>query len=166
MMERYCYQSPLGWMTLICSEGALVQIDFEETKPKNVSDFSKSPLIQDVLRWLTGYFRGEVPTVTPRLAPAGTPFQRAVWNELQAIPYGETRSYGDLAHVLARKLRKPRLSAQAVGRAVGSNPITLIIPCHRVIGANGALTGYRWGLKRKANLLAFEKLTRSNALGE
>ena len=165
-MERYCYQSPLGWMTLICSEGALVQIHFAETKPQNVSDASNSPLIRDAVRWLTAYFRGRVPSFTPPLAPQGTPFQQAVWQALQAIPYGETCSYGDLVRILSRQLGKPRLSAQAIGRAVGSNPIALIIPCHRVIGANGALTGYRWGLKRKANLLAFEKLTRSNALGE
>ena len=144
-----------------------MQIHFEETKPQGIPTSSKVPfIIREAQRWLTDYFKGKVPSFTPPLAPEGTPFQQAVWQELQAIPYGETRTYGELARALAPKLGKPRLSAQAIGRAVAANPIALIIPCHRVIGANGTLTGYRWGLERKANLLAFEKLTRSNALSE
>ena len=90
------------------------------------------------------------------LAPAGTPFQQLVWRLLLDIPYGETRTYGELSHQAAQLLGKQRMSAQAIGGAVGRNPISILIPCHRCVGANGKLVGYAAGLERKAWLLAHE----------
>ena len=110
------------------------------------------PLFQKVRDWLDAYFRGKGPD--PRnlpLAPAGTDFQRAVWNQLLDIPYGESRTYGDIASALGR----PR-GAQAVGQAVGRNPIAIIIPCHRILGAGNQLTGFAWGLEKKKWLLRHE----------
>ena len=110
------------------------------------------PIFREAQDWLDAYFRGEGPD--PRdlpLAPPGTDFQRAVWAELLDIPYGESRTYGDIAKALDR----PR-GAQAVGQAVGRNPIGIIIPCHRILGAGGKLTGFAWGLEKKKWLLRHE----------
>lgn len=104
---------------------------------------------------LERYFGGAVPEGRPALAPEGTDFQRAVWDVLLTIPYGETRTYGEIAAALAHRLGRS-VSARAVGGAVGSNPISLIIPCHRVLGAVGKLTGYAGGLERKTALLRLE----------
>ena len=110
------------------------------------------PIFREAQDWLDAYFRGEGPD--PRdlpLAPPGTDFQRAVWAELLDIPYGESRTYGDIAKALDR----PR-GAQAVGQAVGRNPIGIIIPCHRILGTGGKLTGFAWGLEKKKWLLRHE----------
>ena len=108
-------------------------------------------------RWLDIYFAGNEPDFTPPLHPIGTPFRMAVWRILLEIPYGVTTTYGAIAKRLAKERGLPQMSAQAIGSAVGRNPISLIIPCHRVIGRNGRLTGYAGGLHRKASLLAMEK---------
>ena len=100
--------------------------------------------------WLEEYFRGKEPTIKVKLAPEGTPFQKRVWEELLTIPYGETLSYGELAKRLGS-------SPRAVGSAVGRNPISLMIPCHRVLGSDGSLTGYAGGIERKKFLLEQEK---------
>ena len=107
-------------------------------------------------RWLDSYFTGREPDFLPPLHPAGSPFQQAVWALLLQIPYGQTVTYGQLAARLAAERGLARMSAQAVGGAVGRNRISLIIPCHRVLGADGSLTGYAGGLDRKAKLLAWE----------
>ena len=110
-------------------------------------------LFKEVQTWLERYFGGQDPGKRPPLRPQGTAFQQAVWQQLLAIPHAQTTTYGALAAHLAKQNASGRMSAQAVGQAVGSNPISIIIPCHRVIGANGALTGYAGGLKKKAFLL-------------
>jgi len=116
----------------------------------------ETPVFRDTCRWLGEYFAGRDPSFTPRYRIEGaTPFRRAVIDEMLKIPYGATVSYGDIAKALERK-RGGRVSAQAVGGAVGWNPICIVIPCHRVIGADGSLTGYGGGLKNKMSLLAYE----------
>lgn len=102
-------------------------------------------------RWLDAYFVGSLPSTLPPLQPHGTPFQQAVWRELLTIPYGATATYGDIARRIGCR------SAQAVGQAIGRNPIALLIPCHRVVGSNGTLTGYAYGIERKQWLLQLEK---------
>ena len=118
------------------------------------------PVFEETVRWLECYFDGFMPDFTPPLAPQGTPFRQAVWEILREIPYGGTMSYGQVAARLAADRGLSRMSAQAVGGAVGHNPIALIIPCHRVVGADGNLTGYAAGLDRKDWLLKWENAHR------
>ena len=114
---------------------------------------TKLPVFDETRRWLDLYIAaGEKPDSIPPLAPLGTPFQQRVWKILLTIPYGKTMSYGDIACLVS-----PTMSAQAVGGAVGRNPIAIIIPCHRVIGADGSLTGYGGGLERKRWMLELER---------
>ena len=144
------YCSPLGDIVLTSDGTALKGLRFAEaTNGKPAQDI---PPLADACRWLDLYFSGARPDFTLRLAPRGTPFQQSVWRELLAIPYGHTVSYGYIAQRLHCR------SAQAVGGAVGRNPIALIIPCHRVIGSDGHLTGYAYGLDRKQWLLSHELL--------
>lgn len=114
------------------------------------------PVLAQAAAWLDDYFRGQPREVDFPMAPKGTPFRQMVWEILLAIPFGETRTYGDIAREMAGRLGKEKMSAQAVGGAVGSNPISIIVPCHRVVGANGSLTGYAWGLDKKEWLLRRE----------
>ena len=107
------------------------------------------------MRWLDLYFAGHEPDFSPTLNPTGTAFQQAGWAILRTIPYGATTSYGTIARRIEQKTKK-RMSAQAVGGAVGRNPISIIIPCHRVLGADGSLTGYAGGLDKKEYLLGLE----------
>lgn len=142
------YRSPLGDIVLTSDGTALTGLRFAEaTNGEQAQDI---PSLEDACRWLDLYFGGAMPDFTPRLAPMGTPFQLSVWRELLTIPYGQTVSYGHMAKRISCR------SAQAVGGAVGHNPIALIIPCHRVVGTNGNLTGYAYGLDRKKWLLAHE----------
>lgn len=142
------YHSPLGDIVLTSDGTSLKGLRFAEA-PCGQPAQDILPLA-DVCRWLDLYFSGARPDFTPRLAPMGTPFQQSVWGELLTIPYGQTVSYGHIANRLRCH------SAQAVGGAVGRNPIALIIPCHRVIGSNGRLTGYAYGLDRKQWMLSHE----------
>lgn len=112
--------------------------------------------IEGARRWLDGYFAGVEPDFTPRVHLRGTAFQREVWEELRSIPYGHTVSYGEVARAIARRRGGSRMAAQAVGGAVGRNPVSIIVPCHRVVGADGSLTGYGGGLDKKRALLALE----------
>ena len=156
MNLSYCYlESPVGTLLLVGNNSALRQINFPragvaaEPEPSwrlNESAFSAASCE------LRAYFAGELETFSVALAPEGTGFQRRVWDELLKIPYGQTISYGELA----RHIGNPNAS-RAVGLANGSNPIPIIIPCHRVIGSNGKLTGYGGGLPIKEKLLALEK---------
>ena len=144
------YCSPLGDIVLTSDGTALTGLRFaEDPCGEQAQDI---PPLADACRWLDLYFSGAKPDFTPRLAPRGTPFQQSVWRELLAIPYGHTVSYGYIAQRLHCS------SAQAVGGAVGRNPIALIMPCHRVIGSDGHLTGYAYGLDRKQWLLSHELL--------
>ena len=145
------YPSPLGPL-YITAEGA--HLTGLWMKPRNIPTVPMDhlPVFQAVQCWLDRYFLGNPPDIsTLPLSPAGTAFQRRVWEILMTIPYGETTTYG----AIARKI-SPTMSAQAVGQAVGKNPISIIIPCHRVIGANGQITGYAGGLEKKQWLLDHE----------
>ena len=115
------------------------------------------PVFEEAKAWLDRYFGGGVPDFTPPLRLYGTPFRKAVWELLLGVPYGHTVAYGELAALAAERLGRARMSARAVGNAVGHNPISIIIPCHRVTGAGGKLTGYAAGLDTKARLLALER---------
>ena len=115
-----------------------------------------TPILAEARRWLEGYFTGQRPAALPPLHPSGSPFRRAVWDILLTIPYGETTTYGAIAQQLAAQRGLAHLSAQAVGGAVGHNPISILIPCHRVIGADGSLTGYAGGIEKKHALLKLE----------
>ena len=143
------YCSPLGDIVLTSDGSALTELRFAEATNEELAQ--ETPPLIDACRWLDLYFSGASPDFTPLLAPIGTPFQQSVWHELLTIPYGQTISYGLLAKRISCR------SAQAVGGAVGHNPIALIIPCHRVVGTNGNLTGYAYGLDRKKWLLAHEE---------
>lgn len=120
------------------------------------------PIFQETARWLDSYFRGRAPSFTPKLKLSGSDFQKRVCEIMLTIPFGKTVTYGEIAARIARERGIPRMSAQAVGGAVGANPILLIVPCHRVIGAGGNLTGYGAGMERKIQLLTLEKVDMTN----
>ena len=156
------YHSPLGTILLAADDTGLTGLWFEgqkyfaqgldkETEEKEFSVF------QATRRWLDVYFSGQKPDFQVPLHFQGTAFQKEVWEILLSIPYGETTTYGAIAKQLAAKRGLPHLSAQAVGSAVGHNKISIIVPCHRVIGADGSLTGYAGGIWRKEKLLALEQ---------
>ena len=161
-MEFTCrYASPLGGITLSSDGEALTGLWFDGQKyfAETLSPEREErslPVFEEAARWLDIYFGGREPDFTPPLRPKGTAFRKAVWDVLLSIPYGQTVTYGEIAERLARQSGVPRMSAQAVGGAVGHNPISIIVPCHRVIGADGRLTGYAGGLERKARLLELE----------
>ena len=115
------------------------------------------PIFVQVENWLESYFSGKQTSIKIPLQPKGTIFQERVWKILQEIPYGETMTYGDIAQRIAKEKGVSTYSAQAVGQAVGKNPISILIPCHRVLGKNGALTGYAGGVHRKEQLLRIER---------
>ena len=151
------YFSPLGKIILMSDGTALTELDFSEGVPEASAVHTQKdlPIFREVCRWLDVYFAGRDPGALPPLAPHGTAFQQAVWRVLRGIPYGTTTTYGRIAARIAAA-RGSRMSAQAVGGAVGSNPISILIPCHRVIGTDGSLTGYAGGLDKKEYLLALE----------
>ena len=120
-------------------------------KPECVETKGEVPIIAEVRKWLDEYFSGKQPRYVPRHNPQGTDFQRKVWQALLTIPYGQTKTYGEIAQMVSCR------SAQAVGQAISRNPIALIIPCHRVVGAHGALGGYAFGIERKEKLIQLEQ---------
>jgi methylated-DNA-[protein]-cysteine S-methyltransferase len=128
---------------------------FARTLGKDVSE-QNLPVFETVRKWLDIYFSGREPDFMPPLMPKGSPFQKSVWNNLCKIPYGQTTTYGEIAKRPDPENKGKRASARAVGGAVGHNPISIIIPCHRVIGKNGNLTGYAGGIGVKINLLQLE----------
>ena len=153
--------SPLGTLHLESDGEALTCVLYEGEKvthPNGVTlqEAPQLPIFVAARAWLSRYFEGHDPGVPPPVRPQGTPFQQSVWQRLLTIPYGSTTTYGTLAAYLAAHNASGRMSAQAVGRAVGRNPISIIIPCHRVIGADGSLTGYAGGLDKKMFLLGLE----------
>lgn len=155
------YRSPLGDILLAADELGLTGLWFEGQKYYacglvDARQTGSVPALEAAVRWLDAYFGGQEPTVSVPLHFTGTPFQNEVWALLCTIPYGQTRSYGEIARQLAARRGMARLPARAVGSAVGRNRISLLVPCHRVVGTNGALTGYAGGLERKAALLALE----------
>lgn len=157
------YPTPLGEVLLSCDDMGLTGLWFFGQKcfPTSLlKEHQKDdhPCLQEARRWLDCYFSGVRPAdcPCPSLHLKGTPFQLAVWNRLLEIPYGKKVSYGELASLVASDRGVVRMSAQAVGGAVGRNPIALIVPCHRVVGADGSLTGYAGGVEKKRWLLDWE----------
>ena len=146
--------SPYGPLTLVADDGVLCGLymtDQRHRPPDETFGLPEDTPFAEAEQQLKAYFAGELKEFTLELRLHGTPFQRSVWDQLRKIPYGETRSYGDLADALGNPS-----ASRAVGLANGRNPIGIIVPCHRVVGANGSLTGYGGGLDRKQRLLDFE----------
>lgn len=161
MQYTTTYQSPLGGLLLACDEIGLTGLWFEGEKFYALgldSDHEEKemPVFAKVKRWLDIYFSGHEPDIVPPLHMIGSDFQISVWKLLMQISYGETTTYGELAKRMAKERGLPRMSAQAVGGAVGHNRISIIVPCHRVVGAGGSLTGYAGGIDRKKKLLTLE----------
>ena len=155
------YTSPLGGITLASDGIALTGLYFDGElgcPPCDAAHKKDLPVFGEAMRWLDLYFAGKEPDFMPVLNPTGTAFQMSVWEVLRTIPYGQTTTYGAIAKRLEKSTGK-RMSAQAVGGAVGRNPISILIPCHRVIGADGSLTGYAGGLDKKEYLLGLEGTT-------
>ena len=152
------FDSPLGQLRLCCDGAYLTAVTFAGQKheenhiPKDAAA-GTHPVLEQTKAWLFLYFSGKIPDSLPPMKPIGTPFQQRVWKQLLEIPYGETVTYSELSKKLGCK------SAQAVGGAVGRNPISILIPCHRVMGVGGKLTGYAGGVEKKAFLLGLEKTT-------
>ena len=153
--------SPLGGITLAGSRDALTGLWFDGQKHFG-STLDKDcmmkplPVFKQTEHWLDIYFSGGIPDFTPPLSLRGTGFQKSVWEILLAIPYGQTMTYGQIADQIARQQGSETVCARAVGAAVARNPVSLIIPCHRVIGAGGKLTGYAGGMEKKIRLLRME----------
>lgn len=156
------YASPFGKITVASDGEHLVGLWFEngvffgEGLSAGAEEVASLPVFEETFRWLDLYFAGKIPDFTPPLSVRGSDFQKRVCELLLEIPYGETSTYGDLARRIAKDRRLEKMSAQAVGGAVGRNPVSIIIPCHRVIGANGGLVGYAGGIERKRKLLELE----------
>lgn len=165
MLYTTTYASPLGEILLVCDDEGLTHLAFDGQKYApaltDAVTAADHPLLTAARLWLDAYFDGRDPGVIPPLHPQGTAFQETVWQLLLKIPYGQTTTYGALAKETARLLGRARMSAQAVGGAVGRNPIGIIVPCHRVVGASGSLTGYAGGLDKKIALLALEGIDTS-----
>lgn len=155
------YNSPLGRILLAADEKGLTGLWFENSKyfgsnlPQEYRE-SMNGVLRKTKRWLDIYFAGENPDFLPPIHLIGTPFQKEVWKILLEIPYGKTTTYGEIAERLAKEKGILRMSAQAVGGAVGHNPISILVPCHRVMGKNGSLIGYAAGLDKKRKLLEIE----------
>lgn len=155
------YQSPVGILTLESDGENLTGVYYAGQLNKDNPDLEKvnqdeQEIFKKVSTWLDAYFKGKNPEINFPHKAAGTEFREQVWNELAKIPYGETVTYGEIAKKLAEMRGKKKMSAQAVGGAVGSNPISIIIPCHRVVGQDNSLTGYGGGIETKKQLLACE----------
>lgn len=161
MQYTATYKSPLGDILLAADEKGLTGLWFEGQKyyalyldKENME--KELPVFTKTKKWLDIYFSGKEPGFEVPMHFTGTEFQNEVWEILYAIPYGQTTTYGQIAKELARKKGLARMSAQAVGGAVGHNEISIIVPCHRVVGANGSLTGYAGGIDKKISLLKLE----------
>ena len=156
------YSSPLGGILLAADEIGLTGSWFDGEKyfadnlPAKHAE-RQTPILAEAARWLDIYFTGKEPGFTPPLHPIGSPFRQAVWEILLQIPYGQTTTYGEIARQLAEKQGLEKMSAQAVGGAVGHNEISVIIPCHRVVGTSGSLTGYAGGIDKNVKLLELER---------
>ena len=161
MIYTYKYKSPLGHILLAADEVGLTGLWFEgqkyfgNTLPKEAVS-QEIPVLTQAKKWLDVYFSGEEPNFTPPLHPNGSILRKAVWQILLEIPYGQTITYGEIARRMAEMKNTSHMSAQAVGGAVGHNEISIIIPCHRVVGTNGSLTGYAGGIDKKISLLKLE----------
>jgi methylated-DNA-[protein]-cysteine S-methyltransferase len=163
------YHSPVGSITLACDGNNLVGLWIEgqkyhgDTVAETMIEKDDVPVFDAAKNWLDRYFAGKKPAVSELpLSPIGGEFRQGVWSILCEIPYGETTTYGAIAKKMAAKMNKESMSSQAVGGAVGHNPISVIIPCHRVVGSNGSLTGYAGGIGTKIKLLESEGVDMSS----
>lgn len=162
MTYIFHYSSPLGGITASSDGTAITGLWFDgqkyfgDTLPEEYKEKSL-PVFEILKHWLDIYFSGNEPDFTPPILMKTTPFRKAVWEIMLTIPYGQTMTYGEIADKIAKQKGISKMSAQAVGGAVGHNSISLLIPCHRVVGANGSLTGYAGGLDKKTKLLEMEK---------
>ena len=158
MIYKKRYPSPIGGIVMESDGEALTGLYFEKPQDQDgLQDCCEEiPVLNQTRQWLDVYFGGQAPEFTPPLRMEGSPFCKSVWEILQNIPFGETMTYGEIARRIASQRGIWKMSAQAVGGAVSKNPIALIVPCHRVIGTGGDLTGYAGGLDRKAWLLELE----------
>jgi methylated-DNA-[protein]-cysteine S-methyltransferase len=166
MLYIHHCESPLGRITLASDGEALAGLWFDGQKHfggimTESWEEREIPVFTETRHWLETYFSGKDPEFTPRISIHATDFRKTVWNILLTIPYGKTMTYGEIADRVAEELNLPRMAAQAVGGAVGHNPISLVIPCHRVIGKDGSLTGYAGGIERKRKLLEAENAFRT-----
>jgi len=155
------YHSPIGNITVASNGEKITGLWFDdgkffgETLSTEVVE-KKIPVLEETKKWLDCYFDGKNPQFTPPVYLSGSPFRLAVWEILKSIPYGKVMTYGQIATIIARRRGIENMSSQAVGGAVGHNPISVIIPCHRVVGSNGNLTGYAGGIDKKIKLLTIE----------
>lgn len=164
MYYKIDYKSPIGNITLACDDKEYLvglwmegQKYFGDTVDCEMVENNELEIFKKTKLWLDRYFRGEKPEISELpLAPIGNCFRQRVWQILCEIPYGKVYTYGEIAKIIAKEQGKTRMSAQAVGGAVGHNPISIIIPCHRVVSSNGSLTGYSGGIKTKIKLLKHE----------
>ena len=164
MLHTMSYDSPVGELLLAEKDGALVglwikgQKYFLDPWKGELAEPSESMLLKQAASWLSRYFNGEKPPLQElKIAPAGSAFRKEVWRILCGIPYGEVATYGEISKKISANRKFGNTSARAVGGAVGHNPISIIIPCHRVVGAGGSLTGYAVGIDKKMKLLAHER---------
>ncbi len=163
MIHSTICPSPAGLITLACDNDRLVGLWLEgqkyhgDTIVEKMTPKDNMPVFNAAKKWLDQYFAGKNPAISDLpLAPIGGEFRQNVWKILCEIPYGEVITYGEIAKKMAAKMHRSAMSSQAVGGAVGHNPISIIIPCHRVVGANGSLTGYAGGIQTKIKLLELE----------
>ena len=166
MIYTQHYSSPLGELLLVSDDASLIGLWFDSDRYfasslDSIHEERETQILVDTKRWLDIYFSGSIPDFTPQLNLIGTPFRKKVWEILLTIPYGKTITYGDIAKEIARERGMAKMSSQAIGGAVGHNNISIIVPCHRVVGVNGNLTGYGGGLDRKCKLLELENIDTS-----
>lgn len=162
MQYIHSYRSPMGDILLAADDTGLTGLWFEGQKYfartlDKEHEKREIPLFEKTKQWLDIYFSGKEPDFTVPLHVTGTAFQKQVWEILRSIPYGQTMTYGEIARKMAAQRGEMRMSAQAVGGAVSHNEVSILIPCHRVVGTNGSLTGYAGGIDKKIQLLRLEK---------
>ena len=174
MTDIMYYDSPLGRLVAAQTDGALTGLWFagqkyfmaslkDDMEIREITQYQRFPVLEQAKDWLDRYFHGEKPSVCGLpLAPSGSPFRQEVWKILREIPYGEVTTYGAIARQIAASRGSGSMSAQAVGNAVGRNPVSIMIPCHRVIGSGGNLTGYAGGIDKKIRLLTLEGVDMSD----
>lgn len=165
MIYTSTYKSPIGNLLIASKDNKLVGLWMENQKyylsnfKEEIVETENLEILVKTKKWLDRYFNGEKPNINElEISPIGSEFRKNVWEILKNIPYGEVITYNDIAKELAKQKGIKKMSAQAVGGAVGHNPISIIIPCHRVVGTNGSLTGYAGGIKKKIYLLEHEKV--------
>ncbi|HHW5505866.1 TPA: methylated-DNA--[protein]-cysteine S-methyltransferase [Staphylococcus aureus] len=162
MEYKSYYDSPVGRLELVSDGGSLTAVLFENQQGDGTREENTSlAIFKEATQWLDAYFKGDHPEITIPLKPTGSHFQQCVWNELRQVPYGTLTTYGAIAKKVGKVLDKPKMSAQAVGGAVGSNPLSIIVPCHRVVGKTGSLTGFGGTINNKIKLLELENIDMS-----